>query len=168
MWSSTGARPRGVPRDTIGMGVSWPFPLYTVLLVDDVSSEGCVLGVSAGLRVVQSKERSQRGLELAPRGRPYVRTIIGNCRCTLLNSIRYLATPHDPSKQRPIAISVGFWSGPIRMIPSSTPRPASSPSTPDPEDQQTGKTYRHIAMSAGPHRETRTMTTRLPWVDSPL
>ncbi|ORY20121.1 hypothetical protein BCR39DRAFT_562967 [Naematelia encephala] len=37
---------------------------------------GRILGLSDGLRIVHSKERTQRGLEIAPLGRPYVRTIL--------------------------------------------------------------------------------------------
>ncbi len=48
------------------------FHLVKVITAQGGSAGGRILGVSDVLRVVFAKERTQRGLELAPMGRPYV------------------------------------------------------------------------------------------------
>ena len=96
MPSSTAILPRIARRDIIEMAVG----VCSYEVVDLILVEGRILGLSEGLRVVHSKERTQRGLELAPLGRPYVKRfyLVRDSRALMLCAYRFPGIPPDHLK----------------------------------------------------------------------
>lgn len=82
---------------------------------------GVILGLSEGLRVVQSKERVQRGLELAPLGRAYVCDLVF-VRIITADLLGLPDTLLGPWRVPPNAIFGDSWFGRTIRIPNSIRR----------------------------------------------